>query len=928
MHPEDLIAKRFRLAPAQATALRKLGLITIRDLLYHFPSRYEQQGSESNTRQLVPGKKVTLYGTLSKLKAKKLWKSRRAITEGWFEDATGRVKCMWFNQPYIASYISEGSFVRLAGTVGGSTGNPYIANPEFEVVPPGSTSAGLFKEVPTHGSGPRQNIGARNSVIPVYPESRGVTSLWFYHAIRKVCENGVHKTIKDPIPENIRKKYHLPDLATALMFIHSPEQQKHAEAARKRFAFEEIFVMQTARARERALNDSQTPFQIIKGASYVEKFLSSIAFPPTRAQSRAIADILKDFSGAHPMARLLEGDVGAGKTLVAAAAAYAVVHSRPPLKLASGEFGRLPNGDLAVRNSGTLQVAYMAPTEILATQHFQSFIEYFSHLPINIALITGSGCWKFPSKTRNYAEQTRNDAEKWRERVTNISRAQLLKWVENGEIAMVVGTHALIQKSVKFQNLAFAIVDEQHRFGVNQRKALIRRLPQKNAPQIDADGFLFKDLSYAIRNAAFTVHNELGRGHKEIVYQNALAEELGKRNIIFSREKQIDVLYGSKKVGIYQPDFVVDDKVVVEIKALPFTGTREKTQLWNYLKGSPYRLALLINFGTDSVDIVRVVFDTARSNLRQSASPMRSSAEMIPHFLSMTATPIPRTLALTIYGDLDISVLDELPPGRAKVTTRIIKKEGRDEAYENVRRELASGRQAFVVCPRIDQPQIDAENTQMNADTNPRKSARISYQRKSASLAKSAKAEAKHLQKVVFPEFRVGLLHGAMSAKEKDNTMRDFAAGKIHVLVATSVVEVGINVPNATVMMIEGAERFGLAQLHQLRGRIMRSSHPPHCFLLPETFGQVSSKRLRALEKSDDGFKLAEADLETRGAGDLLGKRQWGISDIGMEALKNPRLIQAAREEAFALVHEDSALGNYPELAARAESVSKALHSE
>ncbi|MDP3965885.1 MAG: ATP-dependent DNA helicase RecG [bacterium] len=722
MRENDLIARHFRLTPVQTAALRKLGLITIRDLLYHFPARYEAQGSDASARELVPGTKVTLYGTLSKLKAKKLWKSRRAVTEGWFEDATGRVKCMWFNQPYIASYVSEGSFVRLAGTVGGSGKSPYIANPEFEVVPRGSVPNGLFVE-----EARSQKLDARSSVLPVYPESRGVTSLWFYHAIKRILEDGAHKEIADPIPEDIRKKYHLPDVWTALVWTHAPEKNEHAEAARKRFAFEEIFIMQTARAQERALNDAQAPFLISNGETHAEKFLASINFPPTRAQSCAIVDILKDFSGSHPMARLLEGDVGSGKTLVAAAAAYTVVHSRP-----------------TGRTSGTLQVAYMAPTEILATQHFQSFIEYFRHLPINIALITGSGCWKFPSKVS-------------RGKPTAISRVQLLKWVENGEIAMVVGTHALIQKSVKFRNLALAIVDEQHKFGTKQRRALTKKS------------------SYA------------------------------------------------------------------------------------------------------------------------------------PHFLSMTATPIPRTLALTLYGDLDISVLDELPPGRAKVTTRIIKKEDRAGAYESVRRELREGRQAFVVCPRIEEPDPEKMN---------------------ALQAKSAKAEAKHLQKDVFPEFKVGLLHGAMAQKEKDHCMQEFAAGKIQVLVATSVVEVGLNVPNATVMMIEGAERFGLAQLHQLRGRIMRSSHPPHCFLLPETFGQVSSKRLRALEKSSDGFKLAEADLETRGAGDLLGRRQWGISDIGMEALKNPRLIQAAREEAFALVREDPALRRYQELAARAASVSGAMHSE
>ena len=427
------------------------------------------------------------------------------------------------------------------------------------------------------------------------------------------------------------------------------------------------------------------------------------------------------------MARLLEGDVGAGKTLVAAAAAYAVVTSRPP-----------------GRTSGTLQVAYMAPTEILAQQHFQSFIEYFKDVPVNIALMTGSGCKKYPSKSV-------------RGKATDISRAQLLKWVANGEIAMLVGTHALIQKSVKFQHLALCIVDEQHRFGTKQRRAL---------------------------------------AHK---------------------------------------------------------------------------------------------------------------GDATPHFLSMTATPIPRTLALTIYGDLDLSVLDELPPGRAKITTRIVTPKGRAEAYEAVRAELKKGRQAYVICPRIDEPDPAKIN---------------------AVQAKSVKAEAERLRRDVFPEYEIGLLHGAMKPSEKDAVMRDFTNGEIKILVATSVVEVGVNVPNATAIMIEGAERFGLAQLHQLRGRVMRSSHPPICLLLPESKSEISMKRLKALETSDDGFKLAEADLESRGAGDLYGRKQWGVSDLGMEALKNVKLIQAAREEAQKLVAKDPTLSKHSALAVRVLAVSAGLHTE
>lgn len=724
MQPSDPISKHFRIVDTQKAALKRLGIVTIEDLLYHFPSRYERAGRSARAAELAPSAKVTLYGVISKLKAKKLWKSRRTATTGTFEDASGKVALMWFNQPYIASYYPDGSSVKLTGVVTGKPGHLYIANPEVELLPPGAVVEGLFsteaaEELP--------------ALFPIYPESRGVTSLWFYHAMKRVFEESAHTRIDDPIPEEIRARYHLPEIATSLVYIHAPEKEAHAEAARKRFSFEEIFALQASRAIERAANDALSSFPVTSAESAVEKFLTSLPHQPTGAQKRAINEIISDFSRPHPMARLLEGDVGSGKTLVAAACSYAVVTSRPPNRVSG-----LP------AQAGTLQVAYMAPTEILAQQHFQSFIEYFRHLPINIALLTGTGAKKFPSKLS-------------REKPTDISRAQLLKWVAGGEIAMLVGTHALIQKSVKFQHLALCIVDEQHRFGTKQRRAL---------------------------------------AHK---------------------------------------------------------------------------------------------------------------GDAAPHFLSMTATPIPRTLALTMYGDLDISVLDELPPGRAKITTKLIKPDERAQCYETVRAELQKGRQAYVICPRIEEPDPEKWN---------------------AVQAKSAKAEAARLQKEVFSEYEVGLLHGAMPPREKDAVMKAFTAGTIHVLVATSVVEVGVNVPNATVILIEGAERFGLAQLHQLRGRVMRSSHPPLCFLLPESKSEISMKRLRALATTSDGFKLAESDLEMRGAGDLYGMKQWGVTDIGMEALKNPRLISAARDEAQQLVARDPDLKKYPALKARVTSAGAEIHNE
>ncbi len=388
MSPRDSLSQHFRLMKPQVSALRKLGIITVEDMLRHLPVRYESAGSESTVAHLVSGQKVTLYGMLSKLAAKRLWRSRRPATEGWFEDAGGRVKVMWFNQPYIAKMAPQGALVKLTGTVAGKE-KPYITNPEIEALPPG-----FIPPSPLFASSENQELQTVNTLFPVYPESHGITSRWFFHALERIFASGVHTRMEVPVPENVRARYNLPDLATALIWIHKPEKELHAEAARKRFSFEEIFTLQVARAKERAENDSLPGFRI-DGVRLAEKFLESVPFPPTGAQRRAMQEILASLSLPHPMARLLEGDVGSGKTLVAAATAYAVVNSRP-----------------VGQRFGTLQVAYMAPTEILATQHFQSFIEYFNDLPINIALMTGSGCKKFPSKSK-------------RGEATDISRSQL-----------------------------------------------------------------------------------------------------------------------------------------------------------------------------------------------------------------------------------------------------------------------------------------------------------------------------------------------------------------------------------------------------------------------------------------------------------------------------------------------------------------------
>jgi len=710
MNPNDMLGTHFpRLSKYNQDALKKLRITTVSDLLYHFPSRYASvTNAISHVNELGKGAHATLSGTLTNLKTSKGFRTKIPMAEGTFTDATGKIKVVWFNQPYLAKMTPNGSMVTLSGKVSERKGALYLSNPSIEksigIVAPDS----LFRN-------DAKNPDA--TLTPVYPESRGVTSLWFFHAIARVLSSGITDTLEDPIPKEILTRYNLPVLGTALIWAHRPRTHKEARAARKRFAFEEIFLIQLKNQQNRRAYEAQPSWEINPDKKILSAFTKRFPFSPTGAQTRAVESILTDMRTPHAMSRLLEGDVGSGKTFVAAATAHAVVSTRP-----------------AKQDFGTLQVAYMAPTEILAKQLFESFIEFFKGLPIHIALITGSGCRKFPSKT---------NPNEW----TTISRAQLLKWVVNGEIAILVGTHALIQKSVTFKHLAYVIIDEQHRFGTNQRSTLARKNADKE----------------------------------------------------------------------------------------------------------------------------------------------------LPHLLSMTATPIPRTLALTVYGDLDLTLLDEMPAGRKMVQTDIVQNTlAQEKMYAHMRKLLAEGRQAYVITPRIDEPDESNANSLRT---------------------KSAIAEAKRLQREVFPKNTVDVMHGKMTPKEKDAAMEKFANGDTDVLVATSVVEVGVNVPNATVMVIEGAERFGLAQLHQLRGRVMRSTHQAYCYLVPSKESKASLKRLAALTRATNGFELAEEDLKQRGAGELYGRKQWGISDVGMEALQNIKMVEAARHEAQKLITKDPELTAHPMLA-------------
>lgn len=722
--PETKIESLFpRILPAQKGALKKLGLTTAKDLLYYFPSRYGNIADTKSIDKLSEGDTITIAGKISGLKASKGFRTKIAMAEARITDQTGSVKAVWFNQPYIAKMLEGVSHAKFHGRVASRKGALYISNPEFEKLESLPIDAGdsLF-----HGEG----TAALPFHYPVYGESRGITSKWFYHAMQKLLSDETLDAIPDQIPKEILLKYHLPTLKTALVWIHAPKKPGHAESARKRFAFQEIFFIQLARLSARKAYEREPSFVIPTNKKNIAKFVNRFPFEPTSAQKKAIDHVLSDFAKGSPMARLLEGDVGSGKTAVAATAAYAAVTASPK---------NAP--------SARLEVAYMAPTEILAKQHFESFIQYFKHLPINIGLITGSGCKKFPSKVRP-------------DEATEISRTQLLKWVANGEIPILIGTHSLIEKTVQFKNLALVVIDEQHRFGTRQRFKLAQK---------------------------------------------------------------------------------------------------------------------------------------------------KSAGNISPHLLSMTATPIPRTLALTIYGDLDLTLLDQMPVGRKKIETSIVSPHKRKNTYEKIRAEIACGRQCYVICPRISEP-------------DPEK-ARPLY-------AKSVKEEAARLKKNIFPEYEIGMLHGKMTPREKDAAMKKFSEGGTNILVATSVVEVGVNVPNATMILVEGAERFGLSQLHQLRGRVLRSVHQAYCYLFTDSQNGATEKRLRALVSAKNGFELSELDLALRGAGELGGGKQWGVSDIGMEAIKNIKMVEAARIEANTLLEKDPSLANYPLLKEAAAKIETSVHFE
>lgn len=685
--------------------LKRLGIKTLRDLLLHFPHRYDDFSNEKHIRSVMPGETVTVAGEIQRVSNHRTAKKHMALVEVTLRDKTGTIKATWFNQPYLARVFAPGQGVRISGKAAIGPKGLYLQNPAYEKIQ-------SFKP-----QVPNQNIHT-GGLVPIYPETEGITSRWLRFLIKTYI--GGRSEISDSLPPDTRNRHGLPAAPDALFFIHFPKTHEEAARAKRRFLFEKLLLLQMRALRERTkLKQHRSP-AITLNLPLLKQFVGSLSFELTDAQRRAIWEIAQDISKSRPMNRLLEGDVGSGKTVVSAAAA-----------LLSAKSG--------------FCAAFMAPTEILAHQHYETLKKLLAPFRISVSFLTGAA-----------------------------------KKIKPGD-AVVVGTHALIQKNVRFSNLGLVVVDEQHRFGVEQRAKLA------------GGGWRMDD----------------GKNIQESV---------------------------------------------------------------------PY----------------------------------------LPHFLSMSATPIPRTLALAVYGDLDLSMLAEMPKGRIRVSTKIVQPGERGRAYQFMRDEARRKKQIFVICPRIETPDIDADSRLLTPG---------SQQKIVWSEVKAVIKEYEKLSRDVFPDLRVAMLHGRMKPKEKEEIMGAFQAGRTDILVSTSVVEVGVDVPNATVIAIEGAERFGLAQLHQFRGRVGRGKDQAYCFLFPTENG-MAARRLKALEESHDGFALAEKDLEVRGAGDMFGTRQWGISDLSPEIFSDTQLIREVQSEAALLAKKSPDLSLYPELRAALLELEHTKHME
>ena len=664
----------------RAALLAKLDVETIRDLLFLYPRRYEDYSTLKTIDHLEYGERVTVIASVWEAGGRRT-RSGQYLFKAVLSDGTGTMEVTWFNQSYLEGRIKQGMQIAVRGTVDEYLGRLTMNAPEWERVG-------------------RDDLSVAR-IIPIYPMTEGLTPRWFRNLMRRALTEWA-KRVGDPLPVTFRKANHLLPIDRALWGVHFPKKPEHLEAARRRLAFEEILYLQLGLLRQKRQWKAQ-PGQVIKPPpEYAKSLVEALPYELTKAQRRSLNEMTEDMASGVPMNRLLQGDVGSGKTVVAALLMVTTVHQG-------------------------YQAAMMAPTEILAEQHYQSILALFDAFPEphpTVRLLTGS--------------------------VQGQEREEIYAGLSDGTIDLVVGTHALIQEDVDFARLALAVIDEQHRFGVEQRGAL--------------------------------------------------------------RQKGYN-----------------------------------------------------------------------------------------PHLLVMTATPIPRSLELTVWGHLDVSVLDEMPPGRKPIETRVLTPLEQERAYSFIRSQVEKGRQAFLIYPLVE------ESDKIEAP--------------------AAVEEHERLQKEIFPDLRLGLLHGRLRPDEKDEVMTTFAEGELDILVATSVVEVGIDVPNASVMLIDGAERFGLSQLHQFRGRVGRGEHQSYCLLLARSTTETAAERLKAMESTTDGFVLAEKDLEMRGPGEFLGTQQSGLPELPLAMMADARVLHEARSAAEELLDKDPDL-DMPKHQLLAERVAEVWSSE
>ena len=657
--------------------LGNLGIRTLEDLIYHFPHRHDDFTDVRKIAQVVPGETQTVIATIWEVSETGRGRSRNA--QAVLGDDTGNIRVVWFNQAYLARTLRPGTRIVISGMAKVYRGRVVFQSPDYD----------FFDEREGHTHAGR--------LVPIYHLTDGLYQRTIRRAVKQALDAAL-PNVQEYVPQETLSRYDLLPLQRAILALHYPESAEHAEAGRRRIAFDELLMLQLVVARRRMeWRSSGGAINLQSDDGRLDAFLDTLPYALTGAQRRCVDEILQDLEREIPMSRLLQGDVGSGKTVVATAALLTAAHNER-------------------------QSALMAPTEILAEQHFLTVAKllagddaavtpsdrYFTaavppdNRDVTICLLTGS--------------------------LTSRSKEEMQSRIADGAIDMVIGTQALIQESVDMPNLALVVVDEQHRFGVMQRMNL--------------------------RN----------RG-----------------------------------------------------------GT--------------------------------------------------------PHMLAMSATPIPRSVRLTMLGDLELSTIDEMPPGRQSIRTRWIEPRQRDSAYAIVKREVDAGRQAFIICPLIEESD--------------------------AVQARAATEEYERLSKLVFSDMTVGLLHGRLNQDERETVMRGFQRGEIDILVATSVIEVGIDIPNATVMLIDGADRFGLAQLHQFRGRVGRGEHPSQCLLLSDSPGRTARERIRILEHTMDGFKIAEEDLRIRGAGEYMGTRQSGMNDLKQARLTDLDIMRMARQEARRLLTAD-----------------------